>query len=648
MAAASSPKARPGRRLVPLVAAAAVAALTGGATYMLMALDRGRTADRTAGEAQAAAVRATEGARGLLAALEAQTQNATTNPRLVAALDASVDQETLRDLLLTEPWWEPFRRAVDGYGLFGDETTALVTSHLPAGFDARTAVREARQTHRSSSALAVAGDRVIALCASPVALAGRSEWPVLLATKQLDVGLLAGLAERAGAAVAISDGRRLLVATPAGGGAAVEGLAALKLSTGLVAPGVTTVGKVTVAALSLGSGLRALVGLPAPAPSGGLPLPWSVITILALGFSCAIGIYVLLTRNEDELPLSDGAVAPAAERPVSAIGRYALVERIGQGGMAEIYAAVTSGEGSFRRPVVIKRLRPELTADPNAVSQFCDEANLLAALHHPNIVAVHDFGRWENQYFLAEEYVPGRDLGRTVDRWLRTAQRPMPVEVVAHVGCELLKALEYAHGLRDGQGRPLGVVHRDVSPENVMISALGEVKLLDFGVVKAEGRLTKTEMGVVKGNVTYMSPEQARGLEVDARADLYSLALVLYFCCAGQPLYVADTTYGLLMKAGAGPGIEERAAIRQLPRPFAEVIARATAIRIDERFRSAQEMAAALEPWARAGVTVTGTLVSELFSEELREEAQRLATFIAGTGVHPVPTVSAARPRGPS
>jgi serine/threonine-protein kinase len=212
---------------------------------------------------------------------------------------------------------------------------------------------------------------------------------------------------------------------------------------------------------------------------------------------------------------------------------------------------------------VIKRLRPELIADPGAVSQFCDEANLLAALHHPNIVAVHDFGRAQNQYFLAEEYVAGRNLGRILERRLATTRRPLPVEIIAHVGCEILKALEYAHGLRDGDGRPLAIVHRDVSPENVMVSALGEVKLLDFGVVKAEGRLTKTETGVVKGNVTYMAPEQARGLEVDARADLYSLALVLYFCCAGRPLYAADTTYGLLMKAGAGPGIEERARSRR-------------------------------------------------------------------------------------
>jgi len=214
------------------------------------------------------------------------------------------------------------------------------------------------------------------------------------------------------------------------------------------------------------------------------------------------------------------------------------------------------------------------------------------------------------------------------------------VEIIAHVGCEILKGLEYAHSLRDGDGRPLAIVHRDVSPENVMISALGEVKLLDFGVVKAEGRLTKTETGVVKGNVTYMAPEQARGLEVDHRADLYSLALVLYFCCAGRPLYAADTTYGLLMKAGAGPGIEERASIRQLPRPFAAVVERATAQRIEERYGSAREMALDLEAWARAGVTLTGALVTELFGDELKDEAHRLAAFAPETAFHPIADAS--------
>jgi serine/threonine-protein kinase len=351
-----------------------------------------------------------------------------------------------------------------------------------------------------------------------------------------------------------------------------------------------------------------------------------VLAILAFGLALALGSFFLLARRPtDERPPS---IEVAAGGAVSVIGRYTLVDRIGLGGMAEIYSAVTTGEGSFRRPVVIKRLRPELTADPNAVAQFCDEANLLAAFHHPNIVAVHDFGRWQNQFFLAEEYVQGRDLGRIVGASFSRDGRPPRPEVVAYVAHEILKGLDYAHSMENERGWPMGIVHRDVSPENIVVSPRGEVKLLDFGVVKStEGRAAKTEMGVVKGNVTYMSPEQARGLEVDARADLFSLALVMYFCCTGYPLYAAHTTYGLLMLAGSGPSSDGRTAIQRLPEPIAAVVQRATDANLDSRYASAREMAADLEAAARQGGGPASALVAELFGPELKDEAHRIASF---------------------
>jgi hypothetical protein len=655
--AGGSRKARSGA----LIAGLGILALTAGAALLLVRLDRNRLGERLEAEAQAAGLRAADGVRSLIGSLEVQVQNGTTNPRLVAALDANVDEATLRDLLLTEPWWEPFRRAVDGYALYSDETTAVVAAHLPVSFDARTFVHEARQGHRTSSGLVLAAGQVLAVAAAPVALTGRSDWPVMVATKVLDVGLLSGMAERAGAAVAISDGRRLLVAATTGTGGGSEDLAALKQALDLPAPGVGAFAGGTVAAQPLPGGLRILAGvaLPANAPSGS-PLPQGVLAIAAIGLLFSIGIVVLLSRRTpddlvhetDSAALSEGGAksttsdgtALSASRPanmadtatpqgaavaaLTVIGRYTLVDRIGQGGMAEIYSAVATGEGTFRRPVVIKRLRPELTADPNAVAQFCDEANLLAAFHHPNIVAVHDFGRWQNQFFLAEEYLSGRDLGRLIARRFARAQRPPPVEIIAYVACEVLKALDYAHTLKNEEGRPLGIVHRDVSPENVMISTRGDIKLLDFGIGKAaEGRVAQTEMGVVKGNVTYMAPEQARGIQVDGRADLYSLALVLYTCWAGRPLYAGQTTYALLMKAGGGPGPNERSAIGQLPPPLAAVIARATAPQLEERYRNAREMAADLERLARHGAELTGALVTELYGPELNAEARRLANF---------------------
>jgi len=615
-------------RAAAALAAVAVLALTGGAVVLLARIDRSHASERVASEAQAAALRAADGVRGLLGNLEGQTQNATSNPRLVAALDANVDQETLRDLLLTEPWWEPFRRSVDGFGMYADESSALVTSRLPASFDARTMVRDARQGHHASSGLLAAAGQVLAVSAVPVALTGRSEWPVLVSTRILDVAQVSGMAERAGGTVALSDGRRVLVAAPMGGASGGDDLATLKQALDLPAPGLMAVGNQTVAALPLSGGLRVLVGVAAPTSTpDGLPLPVPALAILLIGVTFALGLFVLLARQPAGRPIA--ALVPATDPhgPPTAIGRYTIVEQIGQGGMAEIFSAVTSGEGGFRRPVVIKRLRPELTIDANAVAQFCDEANLLAALHHPNIVAVHDFGRSQSQYYLAEEYVVGRDLGRVVERSFARWHRPPPLDVIAYVGVELLKGLEYAHGLTNEIGRPLSIVHRDVSPENVMLSARGEVKLLDFGVVKAEGRVTRTETGVVKGNVTYMAPEQARGLDVDARADLYSVALVLFTLASGRPLYRADTTYGLLMKAGNGPGAEDRGAIHELPHPLAAVIDRATAPRIEDRYQSALAMAADLQMAGRSAAGATAALVIELFGPELKDQSHRMATF---------------------
>ncbi len=233
-----------------------------------------RVAERAATEAQAAALRAADGVRTPdRRARGRRSRTRTTNPRLVAALDANVDQETLRDLLLTEPWWEPFRRAVDGFGLYSDETTAVVTSQLPArlrGAQPWCATR-ARRTGRRPGWCWPAG-RCWRVAACPIALTGRADWPVLVATEVLDVGLLSGIAERAGAAVAISDGRRLLVAAPAGAAAAgADDRASPRSSRRSTCrcPAVGRSATSTVATLPLAGGLRVLVGVAAPATADG-------------------------------------------------------------------------------------------------------------------------------------------------------------------------------------------------------------------------------------------------------------------------------------------------------------------------------------------------------------------------------------------
>jgi len=332
-----------------------------------------------------------------------------------------------------------------------------------------------------------------------------------------------------------------------------------------------------------------------------------------------------------ELHQSDPAAGPGGDVQNVRFGRYTLVDRLGEGGMAEVYTAVTFGAEGFRRTFVVKRLRAELAREPAVVAQFIDEANLGSTLVHSNIVPVFDFGKVGDEYFLAQEYILGRDLGRLTARAVERDGRPLPVPVVLFAAYETLKALEYAHTKLGDGGRPLGIVHRDVSPSNVLVSARGEVKLFDFGIVKAEGRVTKTQYGVVKGNVSFMSPEQARGIEIDARADLFSLGLVIFYCLTGDVLYHGTTTYELLVKAATGPGAEELARVAALPAPCAEILARALQIDPSRRFQSAAEFGTALAPHVANGQSEAAALMRTLFGPDFQQEETHFAAALPST-----------------
>jgi serine/threonine protein kinase len=293
--------------------------------------------------------------------------------------------------------------------------------------------------------------------------------------------------------------------------------------------------------------------------------------------------------------------------------------------MAQVYTAVTFGAEGFRRTFVVKRLRAELARDPGVVAQFIDEANLGSTLVHSNIIPVFDFGKVGDEYFLAQEYILGRDLGRLTARSIESRVGPLTPAVVLFATAETLRALEYAHGKLGEAGRPLAIVHRDVSPSNILVSARGEVKLFDFGIVKAEGRVTKTQHGVVKGNVSFMSPEQARGISVDGRADLFSLGLVMFYCLTGELLYHGETTYELLVKAATGPGSSELARIAALPAPCGDIVRKALEVDPTRRYQSAAEFAAAVAPHVSGGAAQASALMSKLFAEDFRAEEARFA-----------------------
>jgi serine/threonine protein kinase len=207
---------------------------------------------------------------------------------------------------------------------------------------------------------------------------------------------------------------------------------------------------------------------------------------------------------------------------VQRLGRYQLVRRLGIGGMAELYLARSSGIEGFEKLVTVKRIRPDMAHDGQLIRMFLDEARLAARLQHANVAQVFDVGEAEGSYFFAMEYVEGHDLAHILK-----AAGALPIEHALYIAIGVAAGLHYAHERLDGNGRPLEIVHRDVSPSNILVTWDGGVKLVDFGIAKARLRSTVTRAGYTKGKLQYMSPEQAAGVTVDRRSDVYSLGLVL-------------------------------------------------------------------------------------------------------------------------
>lgn len=218
---------------------------------------------------------------------------------------------------------------------------------------------------------------------------------------------------------------------------------------------------------------------------------------------------------------------PDAPTPPVLFGKYRLLRKLAQGGMAEIFLAKATGAGGFEKTVIVKRILPRLSAHDKFVRMFINEAKVSSALSHSNIVQIFDFGRVGRDYFIAMEYVEGKDI-RSIIRACRDRGRRVPMEFVLYCGVQIAKALSYAHSRTDADGAPMNLIHRDVSPQNVLVSRHGEVKLTDFGIAKSTESLSETVANEIKGNFGYMPPEQAAGLALDPRTDVYAAAMVLY------------------------------------------------------------------------------------------------------------------------
>ena len=274
--------------------------------------------------------------------------------------------------------------------------------------------------------------------------------------------------------------------------------------------------------------------------------------------------------------------------------RYRITERIAAGGMAEVFRGVAESIQGFRKNVAIKRVLPALTKNKKFVAMFLDEARLSLHLQHANIVQVFDIGHADETYFIVMEYVEGIDLKRLLE-WRRRIGRPLTIGQTVYIIMEAAKGLACAHEAAHPEtGRPLGIVHRDVSPPNVLLSRNGEIKLTDFGLAKAAVQVETTDPGVVKGKMSYLSPEAARGEEVDRRADIFAVGILLYEMLTGKRLFYGETDYQTveLVRGAKIPPISPQNP--EVEPELEEIVRKCLTRRADDRFQSATDLQDAL------------------------------------------------------
>ncbi|HEY2745714.1 MAG TPA: protein kinase [Polyangia bacterium] len=319
-------------------------------------------------------------------------------------------------------------------------------------------------------------------------------------------------------------------------------------------------------------------------------------------------------------------------------GKYELVTRLAVGGMAELYLARARGIPGFEKYLVIKRILRERTKDPEFVRMFLDEARVAATLDHPNVVHIYDVGCVDGEYFIAMEYLSGRNLFDIVRAAQRQRPGGLPVETVLAIAVGAAGGLHYAHEKRDFGGVALSIVHRDVTPQNVMITFEGGVKLVDFGIVKAANREADTMSGTLKGKIGYMSPEQCTGKPLDGRSDIFALGVLLWELCLGKRLYREKSEFETLRKIVDGPVQTLREFDATLPSELHAILQRCLQKRAEDRWANGHELLVALEDLARErryniGVASLAKFMAELFPEEVaahREGGGIAALAIAG------------------
>ena len=341
-----------------------------------------------------------------------------------------------------------------------------------------------------------------------------------------------------------------------------------------------------------------------------------------------------------------------ARRPSDAYGPYRLLERVAVGGMAEVFRAKRSGVEGFEKVVAVKRILSHLSDNKEFVDMFIDEAKMVAGLTHPNIVQIFDLGKIERSYYIAMEYVHGRDL-RTILRRARERGVAVPLELSAFVVSRVCAALEYAHRKRDEEGHPMLLVHRDVSPQNILLSFEGDVKLTDFGIAKAASKATITDKGALRGKLLYMSPEQAWGTAMDRRSDIFSLGIVLYEMLTGQKPFLGTSEMSILETVRQCRVAPPTTLNPRIPEKMERVAMKALERDPEIRYQDAGEMHRDLERVLHEGRPPTPRDIT-LLLEQLFDEPERGGPVSADwsadrpSSVHdPVPGFEAPPPAPP-
>ena len=341
-----------------------------------------------------------------------------------------------------------------------------------------------------------------------------------------------------------------------------------------------------------------------------------------------------------------GAVSP---QEGTTSNRYAILGRIATGGMAEIFLARATNVAGFERYVVLKRILPERARDPAFVKMFLDEARLAAQLHHPNIAQVHDIGRLGDSFFFTMEYVHGEDVRALLQR-LAALRRTLPVQHALLIAAGAAAALHHAHERTGSDRRPLGVVHRDVSPSNVMVSFEGAVKLVDFGVAKATQRSTETRTGTVKGKIAYLSPEQCKGGGIDRRSDIFSLGIVMYELLTTTRLFKRETDFSTMTAIVNDEALPPSLQRPELTPAIDQVVLNALAKDPAQRYATAGELLDAIEAAAEQSSKsmsphALGRFLRELFGErpepwielDVRDDAPSVVTVTSESMAAVVP-----------